>query len=158
MSHTIKVIAGGLALPGVFLLVTAARPLAAQTADSVRRLSPAQTGCDPSKPVSADSVYAYDAVDQEVKAEHLEIDEMPLRVREVLDGRSVFRFIVDRSGRIERCSIELVEEDTPTWTDAVLKELRNARYQPARLGGNTVKQRVYQIFTYHQDGRLLHGR
>jgi hypothetical protein len=152
MSYTIEVIAGALVLLG------AAGSLAAQTADSVRRLSAAETGCDASKPVSTDSVYEYDVVDQQVKAERLEIDEMPLRVREVLDGRSVFRFVVDPSGRIERCSIELVEEDTPMWTDAVLKELRGARYQPARVAGKKVRQRVYQIFTYHQDGRFLHGR
>lgn len=151
MSHTVAVIAG-------LVLLGAAGPVAAQTADSTRHLSAAETGCNPSKSVFTDSVYEYDAVDQQVKAEHLEIDEMPLRVREVLDGRSVFRFVVDPSGRIERCSIELVEEDTPMWTDAVLKELRGARYQPARLAGKKVRQRVYQIFTYHQDGRLLHGR
>lgn len=41
---------------------------------------------------------------------------------------------------------------------AAQKELRTARYQPARHGGEKVRQRVYQLFTYHQDGRLLHGR
>jgi hypothetical protein len=35
----------------------------------------------------------------------------------------------------------------------VLKELRRARYRPARRGDENVSQLVYQIFTYHQDGR-----
>jgi hypothetical protein len=65
---------------------------------------------------------------------------------------------VEPSGRIDRCSIELLEETAPAWTAAVLKQLRQARYQPARRGGERVRQRVYQVFTYHQDGRLLHGR
>jgi hypothetical protein len=63
------------------------------------------------------------------------------------------RFIVEPSGRIDRCSIVLVEESSPIWTEAVLKELRQARYRPARRGGENVSQVVYQIFTYHQDGR-----
>jgi hypothetical protein len=62
------------------------------------------------------------------------------------------------TGRIDRCSIELVEEAAPAWTDAVLKQLRSARYRPARLAGRPVRQRVYQIFTYHEDGRFLHAR
>ena len=81
-----------------------------------------------------------------------------MRGAPVTTGRSVFRFIIEASGHINRCSIELVEEDTRAWSDAVLKELQYARYRPARLDGQKVRQRVYQIFTYHQDGRFLHGR
>jgi len=129
-----------------------------QVADGTRKLSTAETGCDASQRVPTDSVYEADAVDEPVKAEHLPIADMPLRVREALTGRSVFRFIIEASGHIDRCSIELIEEDTPAWSDAVLKELRYARYRPARLGGQKVRQRVFQIFTYHQDGRFLNGR
>lgn len=37
-------------------------------------------------------------------------------------------------------------------------ETGHARYRSARRGGQRVRQRVYPAFTYHQDGRLLHGR
>jgi len=138
--------------------VTLAAPLSGQGAGPPRQLSPAETGCDTSNRVVPDSVYEWDMVDKPVEAERLPIEDMPLRMREVLSGRSVLRFIVEPSGRIDRCSIELVEETAPAWTEAVLNELRHARYRPARRGGQKVWQRVYQIFTYSQDGRFLHGR
>jgi hypothetical protein len=141
-------------VPGLAILSLAlGQRLAAQTPDAPRELPAAETGCDPSQPTPADSVYAFDAVDEPVEAERLPIEDMPLRLREVLAGRSVFRFIVESSGRINRCSIELVEETSPAWTTAVLKELRRAKYRPAIRGGVKVRQQVYQIFTYHQDGR-----
>lgn len=118
-----------------------------------RQLSAAETGCDTSQRARGDSVYESASVDIPVEAERLPIDEMPMRVREVVSGRSVFRFIVGSSGRIDRCSIVLVEESSPLWTESVLKQLRQARYRPARRGGRPVSQLVYQIFTYHQDGR-----
>jgi Gram-negative bacterial TonB protein C-terminal len=134
-------------------------PLSAQAGDvSPRRLSPTETGCDSLQRRATDSVYEAEAVDQPVRAQRLPIEEMPFRAREVLNGRAVFSFIVEPSGRVDRCSIELMEETTPEWTAAVLKELRQAKYQPARLQGRPVRQRVYQLFTYHSDGRLLHGR
>jgi Gram-negative bacterial TonB protein C-terminal len=129
-----------------------AEPAFGQTG-SARRLSARETGCSASKPARTDSVYESSSVDTAVEAVRLPIDEMPMRVREVITGRSVLRFIVEPSGRIDRCSIELVEESSPIWTESVLKELRQARYRPARRGGETVSQLVYQIFTYHQDAR-----
>jgi len=88
----------------------------------------------------------------------LPIEDLPFRTGQVLTGQSVLRFIVDGSGRIDRCSIAIVEETTPAWTDAVVRELRSAHYQPARRQGQPVRQWVYQWFTYHSDGRLLHSR
>jgi hypothetical protein len=146
-------------LPVAMLALGAAGHLAAQGSDSLpRRLTVAETGCDTLQRVSTDSVYEADAVDHPVEATRLPIEDLPFRAREVIKGRSVFRFIVEPSGRIDRCSMELLEETTPAWTAAVLKELRKARYEPARLHGQPVRQRVYQLFTYHNDGRLLHGR
>ena len=140
------------------LSITLAGPLSGQGTAAPRQLSAGQTGCDTSQRVAPDSVYQSDMVDEPVEAERLPLEDMPLRVREVLSGRSVFRFIVEPSGRIDGCSIELVEESAPAWTEAVLKELRQARYRPARRGGQKVRQLVFQIFTYNQDGRFLHGR
>jgi hypothetical protein len=142
------------------LALPLAVPLQAQAvADSLpRQLSVAQTGCDSLRPPAADSVYESDGVDQQVRARRLDIERMPFRAREVINGRSVLRFIVEPSGRIDGCSMAVLEEDDPMWTDAVVKELRLIRYQPARRGGQPVRQRVYQQFTYHTDGRLLHSR
>jgi hypothetical protein len=140
------------------LSLVPAAPLSGQSAGAPRQFSAAQTGCDTSQRVVPDSVYEADAVDEPVEAVRLPIEDMPFRMREVLSGRSVFRFIVEPSGQIDRCSIELIEESDPAWTESVLKELRQARYRPARRGDQKVWQRVYQIFTYNQDGRFLQGR
>ncbi len=143
---------------GMVLLSTAfAGPLSGQGPGALRPLSAAQTGCDTAHRVVPDTVYESNMVDQAVVADRLPIKEMPLRIGQVLTGRAVFRFLVEPSGGIDRCSIELIEESAPAWTDAVLKELRRARYRPARRGGEKVWQRVYQVFTYHQDGRFLQG-
>jgi len=134
------------------------RPLLTKGPNPPRRLAAAQTGCDTTRGVAGDTVYDSETVDEPVQAVRLPIEDMPFRMREVLTGRSVFRFVVEPSGRIDRCSIELIEESAPAWTDAVLKELRQARYRPARRDSKEVRQRVYQIFTYNQDGRFPEGR
>ncbi len=126
--------------------------------DLPRRLTPVETGCDSSQVASMDSIYEFDAVDRPVEARRLPIEDMPLRVQEVIKGRSVFRFVVEPSGRIDRCSIELVEETSRDWSDAVLEELRLAHYEPARKAGKPVRQRAYQVFTYHSDGRIQKRR
>src|SRR5918998_1632182 len=133
---------GAYSLPAIAILAVAFAELASAQAGPPRELSARETRCDTSQPVSGDSVYESTTVDEPVQAERLQIDDMPLRVREVISGRSVFRFIVEPSGRIDRCSIVLVEETSPIWTEAVLKQLRQARYRPARRGSHMVRQRV----------------
>ena len=118
-----------------------------------RQLSAAETGCDSSSRAPSDSAYPADAVDRMARAPYVRVNTLPYRMRDVRTGRTMLRFIVDSSGRVERCSISLVEESSLEWTSAVLPELRRARYEPARKGGRRVRQVVYQVFTYHSDGR-----
>ena len=127
--------------------------LLAQAPDGPRQLPAAQTGCDSLRQGAADSTYEADAVDRAVRAPYLNVRVLPYRMREVLTGRTMLRFVVDGSGWVDRCSIVLVEESSSEWTAAVLTELRGARYEPARKGGRRVRQVVYQVFTYHSDGR-----
>ena len=149
-----------LAVAASALLDATAAPLAAaQAADTVApRYSARQTGCDSTKAVSTEPVFEADSVDQPVEARRLPIEGMPIRIQEVLTGRTVYRFVVEPSGRIDRCSIAVVEETSRVWSDAVLRELRVARYRAARKGGRPVRQLVYQVFTYHSDGRLQEPR
>ena len=125
----------------------------AQEPAKPRQLSPAETGCDSLRQASTDSVYEAGAVDRPVRAPYLRVNGLPYRMREVLKGRTMLRFVVDGSGWVDRCSIALVEESSPEWTAAVVKDLRAARYEPARKDGQRVRQLVYQVFTYHSDGR-----
>ncbi|HKT58686.1 MAG TPA: hypothetical protein VJQ46_01470 [Gemmatimonadales bacterium] len=46
-----------------------------------------------------------------------------------------------------------MEESSPEWTAAVLPEIRKARFEPAWKDGRKVRQLIYQVFTYHSDGR-----
>ena len=144
LARTVGMVCACLANPGWLL---------AQEPDRPRQLLPAETGCDSLRHAAADSVYEADAVDRPVRAPYLRVNGIPYRFREVLTGRTMLRFVVDGSGWVDRCSIVLVEESSPEWTAAVLTELRGARYEPARKGGQRVRQRVYQVFTYHSDGR-----
>ncbi len=142
----------------VVLCVLATARASAQ-ADTLPRSLPArETGCVPPAVAPADSVYDAENVDEPVRPRRLAIEGMPFRTNEILTGRSVFRFIVEASGKIDRCSIVVLEETVPAWTAAVVKELRSARYQPARRGGQSVRQWVYQLFTYHSDGRVQKRR
>jgi hypothetical protein len=127
--------------------------LLAQEPDRPRHLAAAETGCDSLHEAAADSVYHADAVDRPARAPYIRVNRLPYRMGEVLTGRTMLQFVVDGSGRVDRCSIVLVEESSPGWTAAVLTELRGARYEPARKGGQRVRQVVYQVFTYHSDGR-----
>ena len=102
---------------------------------------------------NADSVYEADAVDRPVRAPYVRVRALPYRLKEVLTGRTMLRFVVDPAGWVDRCTIALVEESSAEWTAAVLPELRGARYEPARKAGRRVRQVVYQVFTYHSDGR-----
>lgn len=125
---------------------------------TLRPLPARLTGCDSSQVAPGDSVYEADAVDQPVRSRRLTIEWVPLRIGHVLRGHTALRFIVERSGKINRCSFTILEEAAPGWTDAVVRELRNARYQPAKRAGQTVRQWVYQLFTYHSDGRDYDAR
>ncbi len=126
-----------------------------QESGSPRSLSPVETGCvPPAEPGSRDSIYDAESVDRPVVAQRLPIEDMPFRMGEVLRGETVLRFVVEASGRVDPCSIVLVEENEPAWTTAVLKELRYARYRPGRRRGEPVYQVVYQRFRYHSDGRF----
>lgn len=141
---------------GGVVVVCLAAPcgLQAQQVDRPRRLSATQTGCDASRPASTEPVYQADSVDRPVRAPYVKVPELPYRMREVLTGRTMLRFVVEPTGWIDRCTIALVEESSAEWTDAVLPEMRRARYEPARKDGRAVRQLVYQVFTYHSDGRL----
>jgi hypothetical protein len=137
----------------VFACLGARGSLLAQAPEGRRQLPAAEPGCDSLRQASADSVYEADAVDRPVRAPYMRVKALPYRMREVLTGSTMLRFVVEESGWIDRCSIVLVEESSPEWTAAVLSELRGARYEPARKAGRRVRQVVYQVFTYHSDGR-----
>jgi hypothetical protein len=138
----------------VLLVVGPAGMAVAQTVPvPLRRLPPSLTGCDSSQAPRPDTVYLADQVDRPVQPTRLALQNMPLRLRHVLRGRSVIRFVVEATGKINRCSILLVQEASPEWTDTVVTRLRSSRYEPARRGSQKVAQWVEQLFVFQNDGR-----
>src|SRR6478672_1390872 len=89
----------------VIACLAAPRGLQAQEVDRARMLSATQTGCDASRPASTEPVYQADSVDRPVKAPYVKVPELPYRMREVLTGRTMLRFVVDSSGWVDRCTI-----------------------------------------------------
>jgi TonB family protein len=138
---------------GIALRLGVVAGLGAQEPAPPRRLSPVETGCDSTRPAATGPVYRADSVDRAAKPPYVRVSELPYRMREVQTGRTMLQFVVDAEGRVERCSIALVEESSAEWTTAVLPELRKARFEPARKDGRKVRQLVYLVFTYHSDGR-----
>ena len=136
----------------ITLCLGVAAGLAAQEPVPLRQLS-AETGCDSTRPAVTEPVFQADSVDRPARAPYVRVTQLPYRMREVQTGRTMLRFVVDAEGRVERCSIALVEESSPEWTAAVIPELRKARFDPARKDGRKVRQLVYQVFLYHSDGR-----
>jgi hypothetical protein len=92
-------------------------------------------------------------VDRPVRPSRLALQNLPLRLRHVLKGRSLIRFVVEPTGKINRCSIVLVQEASPEWTDSVVTKLRSSRYEPARREGQKVAQWVEQLFIFQNDAR-----
>ena len=135
------------------LWVGVATGLSAQEAAQPRRLYAEETGCDSARYAATEPVYQADSVDHPARAPYVRVYQLPYRMREVQTGRTMLKFVVDQEGRVERCSIALVEESSRDWTAAVLPEIRKARFDPARKDGRKVRQLVYQVFTYHSDGR-----
>ena len=120
---------GGLAwacLAWAFLAAPAS--ISAQAAAQPRQLSAAQTGCDSLRQPSVDSVYEADAVDRPVRAPYVRVRALPYRLKEVLTGRTMLRFVVDQAGWVDRCTISLVEESSSEWTAAVLPEADDAPF------------------------------
>lgn len=74
--------------------------------------------------------------------------EYPERaLRQGLAGIVMARFIVDARGRVET-DVTIIESTSDEFTSAVRSYLRRARYRPARVGGQTVRQLVEQRFVF----------
>ncbi|MGK2935760.1 MAG: TonB family protein [Gemmatimonadaceae bacterium] len=74
--------------------------------------------------------------------------EYPERaIRQGLAGIVMARFIVDARGRVES-DVTILESTSDEFTSAVRSYLRRARYRPARVGGQTVRQLVEQRFVF----------
>lgn len=68
-----------------------------------------------------------------------------------LSGAVTARFIVDAKGRVEN-DVIILSSTSPDFTSAVRSFLRRARFRPARVGGQPVRQLVEQRFVFELRG------
>lgn len=92
----------------------------------------------------------YEAAEVEIPAAPLsrtgpEYPERALRLG--LSGAVTVRFVVDAAGRVES-DIRILDTTGPDFTAAVRSFLRRARYRPAQVGGQPVRQMVEQRFVF----------
>jgi TonB family protein len=66
-------------------------------------------------------------------------------------GEVMAQYIVDARGRVEPGSIKILSTSHKLFGDAVRKALLDARYRPAEVGGNPVRQLVEQPFIFKLD-------
>jgi TonB family protein len=66
-------------------------------------------------------------------------------------GEVHMRYIVDARGRVEPGSIQVISATHKLFADAVRAALLNARYRPAEVGGQPVRQLVEQPFIFKLD-------
>lgn len=108
------------------------------------------SGVAPTVPGSAGSAGAYAEGDVEVPAAPLS-KSGPVypesAIRRGLGGIVVARFIVDTRGRVER-DVTILESTSDEFTSAVRYYLRRARFRPARVGGEPVRQLVEQRYVF----------
>ncbi|MEP6574593.1 MAG: hypothetical protein ABJD11_17960 [Gemmatimonadota bacterium] len=57
-------------------------------------------------------------------------------------------FVVDTTGRVDKCSIEIYEETSSLWTWTVAQALIPFRYVPGKADGQPVAMRVQQTFSF----------
>lgn len=72
-------------------------------------------------------------------------------LRLALSGSVTARFVVDAAGRVES-DVGILDTTGPEFTSAVKSFLRRARYRPARVGGQAVRQMVEQRFVFELRG------
>ena len=103
-------------------------------------------------------------VPEEIRATAYEADEVervawpahrnPLPVypsrllRDRVEGRLLVIFVVDTTGLVEAGSVTTSAGAHPLFAESVRWALLHSRYDPARLGGHPVKQRVEQAFEF----------
>jgi protein TonB len=97
--------------------------------------------------------YSENQVERAVVATRQPVPRYPDALRSVnVTGEVMVQYIVDAKGRVEPGSIKVLSSTHKLFADAVRSALLNARYRPAQVGGQSVRQLVEQPFIFKLDG------
>jgi TonB family protein len=93
--------------------------------------------------------YSESQVDRAVQVTRAATPRYPDALRSVnIQGEVIVSYIVDARGRVEPGSINVISATHKLFADAVRVALLNARYRPAEVGGQPVRQLVEQPFIF----------
>ena len=97
--------------------------------------------------------YSENQVERAVVATRPAVPRYPEALRSVnVTGEVMVQYIVDAKGRVEPGSIRVLSSTHKLFADAVRTALLSARYRPAQVGGQSVRQLVEQPFIFKLDG------
>jgi TonB family protein len=96
--------------------------------------------------------YSESQVDRAVQVSRAPVPRYPEALRSVnITGEVMVQYIVDARGRVEPGSIKILSSTHKLFADAVRAALLEARYRPAEVGGQPVRQLVEQPFIFKLD-------
>jgi TonB family protein len=93
--------------------------------------------------------YSESQVDRAVQVTRPAVPRYPDALRSVnIQGEVIAQYVVDARGRVEPGSIKVLSATHRLFAEAVRVALLNARYRPAEVGGQPVRQLVEQPFIF----------
>jgi TonB family protein len=96
--------------------------------------------------------YSENQVDRAVQVTRAAVPRYPEALRSVnVTGEVVVSYVVDARGRVEPGSIKILSASHKLFGDAVRTALLSARYRPAEVNGQAVRQLVEQPFIFKLD-------
>ena len=98
---------------------------------------------------ASNKAYTENQVEEAVVPTRQPSPRYPESLRSVnVTGTVTVQFVVDQRGRVEPGSIKILDTPHKLFSDAVRTALLEARFRPARVGGNPVRQLVEQPFVF----------
>jgi TonB family protein len=97
--------------------------------------------------------YSEAQVDRAVQVTRAPVPRYPDALKSVsITGEVMVQYIVDARGRVESGSIKVLSATHPLFGEAVRRALLEARYRPAEVNGQAVRQLVQQPFIFKLEG------
>jgi periplasmic protein TonB len=97
--------------------------------------------------------YSEAQVDRAVQVTRAPTPRYPDALKSVsITGEVMMQYIVDARGRVEPGSIKVLSATHPLFGEAVRRALVDARYRPAEVNGQPVRQLVQQPFIFKLEG------
>jgi TonB family protein len=109
-------------------------------------------GEEPFGPAPFLEAKVYTAIEVDQMVERYASSAAPVYPPELRDrgteGQVEATYVVDIVGRVDTTTIRVMRSDHPLFTESVRAALAEARFRPAKRGGNAVRQLVQQRFRF----------